>query len=68
MGAHPPAANEKKHVRVRQGKEDTSVLSAPKWWLTVHICSGDLSTKSLCDRSVLKGLVRTGLILKSVKG
>jgi len=45
-----------------------SVLSVPKWWVTVHICSDSLSSKSLCERSVLEGLFGTGLILKNVKG
>lgn len=44
-----------------------SVLSVPKWYVTVHICSDNLSSKILCERSVLKGLLGTGLILKSVK-
>lgn len=45
-----------------------SVLSVPKWCVTVHICSENLNSESLHERSVLKELLGTGLILKSVKG
>lgn len=44
------------------------MLSVPKWCVTVHICSENLSSKSLCEGSVLKVLLVTGLILKSVEG
>lgn len=45
-----------------------SLLAVPKWCVTVHLCSDNLISKSLRERSVLKGLLGAELILTSVKG
>lgn len=44
------------------------MLSVPKWCVTVHICSDNLSSESLCEGFVVKVLHVSGLILKGVEG